>query len=122
MRRKPLKLRNLKPRTPDAAVIAQIKKLKPNLSKPCPIRFFLYFSAEEGALRSAIELRKQGFIVEVVPSQRKYQWLCLALKELMPDVTALTTFRGKMVELAQKYQGEYDGWEAEIANESSDGS
>lgn len=120
MRRKPLKLRNLRPRTPDAAVIAQIKRLKPNMSKPCPIRFFLYFTTEEGALNSAIELRKQDFTVDVVSSTGKYHWLCLALKELNPEITALTTLRGIMVELAQKYQGEYDGWEAEIANESSD--
>ena len=117
MKRKPSKLRNLKPRTPDAAVIAQIKKLKPNLSKPCPIRFFLYFPSEISAINSASELRENEFTVDVASSIGKFKWLCLATKEMFPDVTTLTTLRGSMVELAMKYGGEYDGWEAELSND-----
>ncbi len=117
MKRKLPKLRNLKPRTVDAAVIAQIGKLKPNLSKPCPIRFFLYFPTENSAANSAIELRNKEFTVEIISSIGKLRWLCLATKEMFPEVTTLTTLRGSMVELAMKYDGVYDGWEAELSNE-----
>ena len=117
MKRKPLKLRNLKPRTLDAAVIAQIVKLKPNLSKPCPIRFFLYFPSEISAINSATELRDKEFTVEVVSSIGKFKWLCLATREMFPEVTTLTTLRCSIVDLAKKYGGEYDGWEAELSND-----
>jgi hypothetical protein len=118
MKRKPVKLRNLKPRTPDAAVIAQIRKLKPNLCRACPIRFFLYFSSQSDATKSANELRDKDFSVEVISSKGKLQWLCLASKEIVPEITTLATLRGGLVELALKYGGEYDGWEAEIADDS----
>ena len=118
MKRKQPKLRNLKPRTIDAAVVAQIQKLRPNLSKPCPISFFLYFSSEDAATRSANELRNNDFTVDVVSSIGKLKWLCLASKDMIPETTTLATLRGNMVELAYKYGGEYDGWETEISDDS----
>ena len=118
MKHKQPKLRNLKPRTPDAAVVAQIKKLRPHLSKPCPIRFFLYYSTEDDATRSANDLRAMDFKVDVLSSIGKLKWLCLASKDLFPETNTLATLRGYMVELAIKYGGEYDGWEAELADDS----
>ena len=119
MKRKLSKLRNLKPRTPDAAVVAQIQKIRPGFSKPCPIRFFLYFSSKDAAAKSANELCKEGFTVEVISSIGKLKWLCLALKIMIPETAALAYLRGSMVELAMKYGGKYDGWEAEIDDESN---
>ncbi len=118
MKRKQPKLRNLKPRTPDAAVVAQIRKLRPHLSKPCPIRFFLYFPSEDAAARSANELRDRDFTADIVSSIGKLKWLCLASKDMIPEITTLATLRGSMIELAFKYGGEYDGWEAELADDS----
>lgn len=118
IKRKPLKLRNLKPRTVDAAVVAQIQKIRPHLSKPCPIRFFLYFSSEDTATKAATELHKRNFIVDVVLSTDTLKWLCLASKVMIPETTTLVDLRGNMVELAYKYGGEYDGWEAEIIDDS----
>ena len=111
------KLRNLRPRTPEAAVVAQIRKLRPNLSNECPIRFFLYFATEDAANKAATVLRQGSFVVEVVPSIGASPWLCLATKDMLPETTTLVELRRDMVELACKYGGEYDGWEAEINDE-----
>ncbi|RPI03646.1 MAG: ribonuclease E inhibitor RraB [Ignavibacteriae bacterium] len=120
MKHKQPKLRNLKPRTIDAAVIAQIQKIRPHLSKPCPIRFFLYFPSEDAATKSAIELRDKDFIAEVSLSIGPLKWLCLALKNMIPETTVLVRLHEIMDDLASKYGGQYDGWEAEIADDSND--
>ncbi|MBN1398620.1 MAG: ribonuclease E inhibitor RraB [Bacteroidetes bacterium] len=114
MKRKPPKLRNLKPRTPDAAVVALIKKMRPGFSKSCPVSFYFYFPAKDAAMKSTDELRNKGFEVEVALSAGSPQYLCLASKNMVPETTELVNLRESMVDLAFKYGGNYDGWEAAI--------
>lgn len=117
VKRKPPKSWNPKPRTVDEAVIAQIHRIRPNLKKSCPISFYLYFPTEEAAAKSAMELRNKGFITEVNSSIGKLKWLCLATKDMIPETKLLTKLRGEMMDIVLKYDGEYDGWEAEISND-----
>jgi hypothetical protein len=120
MNPKKTKPRNFKPRTIDAAVVALIEKRGPGLSKPCPINFYLYFSSEEAALKSAMELRKMDFSAEVVPSAGSKNWLCLASRAMIPEPSRLVDLRSAMVVIAMRYEGEYDGWEAEIHDETEE--
>lgn len=118
MKKKLPKLRNLKPRNPDAAVVAQIRMLRPNLSASCPTRFFFYFTTEEMTTNAANELRLKGFEVDVVPPIGTLKWLCLVTKKMFAETAALVELREEFVKLARKYKGEYDGWETEISDES----
>jgi len=56
--------------------------------------------------------------LEIVPSIGASPWFCLATKDMLPETAALVVLRGDMVKLARQYGGEYDGWEAEISDES----
>jgi hypothetical protein len=119
VKRKQARMRHLKPRTPDAAVVAQIQKIRPGFSKPCPISFYLYFPSEECAKKSASELQAEQYEVDVVLSTGSSKWLCLATKKMIPETPSLVELRGRMIALAFKYGGEYDGWEAEISEDSA---
>ena len=65
-------------------------------------------------MKSADELRNKGFEVEVELSPGSSQYLCLASKNMIPETTELVNLRESMVDLAFKYGGKYDGWEAAI--------
>ncbi len=114
MKRKIHRSVNIMPKTADTAAIAQIQKLRPGLSGSCPISFYLYFSSKDDAAKSASELKKMDFGVKVTPSIGVNNWLCLATKEMVPEKSKLTNLRSDMIDIAFKYGGTYDGWEAEI--------
>jgi len=99
---------------PDAAVLEQLKKAGSNLSKPHKIDFYLYFPDENAARRAAKEIKDAGFGTEVRPAATGSDWLCLATKTMVPELSSLKKIRSDFTSLANAEKGEYDGWEAAI--------
>lgn len=99
---------------PDQQVLDQLKDAGSNLNKPHPIEFFLYFPTEELANRAASEVKGEGFNVKVELGADNSSWLCLATKQMIPENVELVRLRKRFDEIAQKFQGEYDGWGAGV--------
>ena len=99
---------------PDQQVLDQLKKAGSNLSKPHQIEFFLYFPTEDSANRAAVDLRKVECNVKVELGADTTSWLCLATKQMIPKHSEFLKLRKTFNEIAQKLNGEYDGWGTEI--------
>jgi len=98
--------------TGDAGVIAQLRKLGSDLSKPHPVEFFLYFPTEVGANRVADKLATQGFTSTVKPaaSGSSLPWHTFATLQIVPTIGAMAKLRAELSELSASEGGEYDGW------------
>lgn len=83
-------------------------------STPHSIAHFLYLPAEENAAAIAGELARLGFIVQELPPEQDEDWLVLARHEIVPTETAIIATRAQLTELAERFGGNYDGWEAEV--------
>ena len=62
------------------------------------------------AERAALQIRETGFQVEVMRAAKGNDWLCLATKSMVPEVSALQQIRRDFSSLAGMLKGEYDGW------------
>ena len=101
--------------SPDAQVIAQLKKAGSNVSKPHPIEFYLYFPTREAAERVAGKVRALGCgIKRVDPAASGPGWLVLATKTMVPIEAELVKLRKEFEFLAKVEKGEYDGWETQV--------
>jgi hypothetical protein len=104
------------PKSGDALVLAQLKKAGSDLSRPHPIEFFLYLPTQEAAENAANQIRDKGFDVKVDRAAEGPNWLCLATKSMVPDLTTLEGLRIEFGGIAQSLGGEYDGWGTPTVN------
>ena len=98
----------------DESVIAQLRSAGSDLSKPHKIEFFFYFPSMAAAEQAASRVRDDGFQVEVSQAAQESNWLCLATKTMVPELSALQKIRSEFESLAASLDGEYDGWETEV--------
>jgi hypothetical protein len=71
---------------PDEAVIIQLQKAGSDLSKPHSIDFYLYFADESAAQQAAARMRQTGYQAEVKRAAKGEDWLCLATKQVVPEL------------------------------------
>ncbi len=107
--------------TPDGAVLSLLHRIGADVSKLHRTNFYLYFRSRSSAELVGVELTASGFSVVVDKSAGGYKWLCLASKEMAPQARELSSLRNKFSDLAKKFDGEYDGWEAEMSPEDGNG-
>lgn len=95
---------------PDEAVLNLLSKSKADLSKERLISFYLYFPDQEKAVIAETELKTLGFEVECSQSSDEKNWLCLASNHFRPTYSILTSLRKKLEHIAERFDGNYDGW------------
>jgi hypothetical protein len=76
--------------------------------------FYLYFPAEAGARAAGERLKKESFAVEVRRAANADEWLCLARKQLTPKTAPFAEYSRIFEMLATEFNGDFDGWEAEV--------
>lgn len=81
-----------------------------------PVHFFFYSDEEADAYRLAEELKQLDFkILEVTNcSSDMDQWLCLAEMLLVPEPGVMDRCTRLLLDLAERYDSLYDGWETRI--------
>jgi len=106
----------------DLDILARLKELGSDLSKPHEADFFLYFPSEEMAKSASSEIEKEGYSVRVnvvkPPCWKRLFsraiWSCCASKSIVPEkekiLETIEWFNG----IAQRFCGEYDGWGSEV--------
>lgn len=75
---------------------------------------YLYFPVKRRAKVAVTALKGQGFLVELRPGADDGLWLVLAKHRVLPTEEAVGKIRAMFEDLAQRGDGEYDGWEAEV--------
>lgn len=87
-----------------------------DLEQPRHVLHYLYVLSEGTAYLVAAEMSAAGWFVEIdAPELGESEWLVLAQhlsSVLTPDAVLRT--RVFFQQLARKYVGEYDGWEASV--------
>lgn len=99
----------------DRETLDAMKKHGADLSKPTEISFYLYFPAEDDAENAAAELRRSGYGAEVRPPLPNFdEWLCYASREMVPTPKGIDDARSELESLADRFGGDFDGWEAAV--------
>jgi hypothetical protein len=76
------------------------------------MKHYLYFPTEEGAKAVGELLRDRGYEVHIRKSAADENWLLLATSCMPETKEQMNDLRNEMEDLAAKFDGEYDGWEA----------
>lgn len=95
-------------------VLAQLRHGGSDTSKPHHFDFYLYLPTEAAAREAGQRLTKRDYRVEVRPAAKGPNWLCLAKTALTPDTAPLAEIESLFTQLAQEFQGEFDGWESDV--------
>lgn len=78
------------------------------------VDFYFYFPNEFQAHQAGAALQNLQFKTQVYFSKYGNNWLCLAKKNITVSSRRLTELRKWMEDLADRYEGEYDGWETMV--------
>ena len=98
---------------PDEAALKQLRNAGADLSKQHNIEFFVYFPSQFAAEKAAIRIKKSGFHTSIKNSE-KGDWLCLAKKKMVPELSKIRNFRTEFGHLIETFNGKYDGWGTEV--------
>jgi regulator of RNase E activity RraB len=94
----------------DLQTLKRLEEAGSDLSKPHELEFFLYFPNKASADAAAADIREQGFVVEVRPPGEGSDWLCFAVKTVVPTYEAISAISREFNAIAEARGGEYDGW------------
>jgi hypothetical protein len=104
-------------RTPDERTLAALAEAGSDLSKPTEVNFYLYLPTEGHARSAADVAQNEGYSAEVRPPLEGYTtWLCLLSRVMIPRRADLEGARRRLEALAESLGGEFDGWEAAVAD------
>jgi regulator of RNase E activity RraB len=98
----------------DAGSLDELARAGSDLSRAHRIEFFLFLPSRHAADEVAEELRREGFSVEVGQGEHPSDWLCLATREMLPELAALRSWRQRLTVMAESRHGVYDGWGTEV--------
>ena len=99
----------------DGLVLDQLREIGTDLTKPRDARFYLYVLTEDDARAAADALLAEGYATEIAPSatpRSGHPWLVLASRDMVVDADTIAEARRLFGGLADRYSGDYDGWEA----------
>jgi Regulator of ribonuclease activity B len=96
----------------DQLVIAQLRALGADLTRPRHVRHYLYFAEEEDARHAARDIEHAGYDVTVTePDEAAHVWTVLAEGYRIVGADTVAGFRAWFEHIAAELHGEYDGWE-----------
>jgi regulator of RNase E activity RraB len=97
----------------DKQAVAELAAVS-DADAPHLILHYVYLPSSEAAALIANELRNRGFSVEQRLGADGINWLVLARHVAVPSETLMASTRRSIETLVEKFDGEYDGWEAEV--------
>jgi hypothetical protein len=103
----------------DSTAVEAFRKAGGDATRPVMLRHYLYFALEYEARVVAAQLGQEGFETELRNAVLNSGVLLLARREETLSVERIHELRAKLNELALSQKGEYDGWEAELADGES---
>lgn len=83
---------------------------------------FRFMSCDEGSLyRLAAVLKRMGYKIDLEYHRLYDNWTCIADRWLRPGEEPLDTICFRILNLAEKFEVTFDGWETVISGEKSVG-
>lgn len=101
------------PRPEDLQVLQELSKVS-NMAFKHEVVHYLYFKRKGDAAAVVKDLKRAGFEAENNLSADRSNWLVLAKHQVVPTEEAIDSAVTRMEEVAKKYSGQYDGWEAGV--------
>jgi hypothetical protein len=98
----------------DAATLKQLRIAGADLAKPTEVINYLYFPKEANAKQAGQELIRAGYRTRSNPSDVTGDYLVVAEVELVLTPENVATLRRTMEDIAARFKGDYDGWEAAV--------
>jgi hypothetical protein len=101
----------------DIAVLGEMMKAGADLTKPRHVLYYLYFASQEPAETGAVDGRAAGYTCEVRDPLPEYpdQWrLVCERSNAVLDIPAVRNADDVFQDIADRHQGEFDGWEASV--------
>lgn len=98
----------------DQKILDHLKERGSDLTIPHEIEFYVYFPTEQAAQTASPEITKKGFRVHILADPSGNRWLCLSLKEFIPELEAIKIIQKKFDDLAKPYGGKCDGWGTQV--------
>jgi hypothetical protein len=106
----------------DAIVLRELRKRGSDLSKPTDIVFYLYIPSLQDARSSVQELDRDGLsahyeqpLGRLSDGSFEKRYSVIAHARATPTIEHLRSYRTIFRNLARRFRGEYDGWEAAVA-------
>ena len=100
----------------DRATLATFGSAGGNPTRPTEVRFFLYFPSRRDAERAARTAGTPELAASVQPPvMRGGDWLLLLSGTMVPSEGAIRHATTRLEAVAEAFGGEYDGWEAKVA-------
>lgn len=100
----------------DQKVLDQLVQLGSDLRKERHSIHYFYFETEAGANQARKELERMQFEVlsgaEIESEPATRRWPLTAERTAVVNQNVIRVLRRPFTEIAEKYGGEYDGWEA----------
>jgi regulator of RNase E activity RraB len=90
-----------------------------DITKPREILHYLYFPSEDLARNAVEELSKSGYEDSEKLSMHSTAdaakpWVVIGRKETVVNAKTIADMRMHFTEIAHRYRGDYDGWEAAV--------
>lgn len=101
----------------DLLVLHQLMQAGADLKQPRHTVHYLYFASPEAATAASHEAQERGFDAEVREPLPDYpgQWsLVCGRHRVVVDPATVREHCDLFEELAERHEGEYDGWEASV--------
>ncbi len=98
----------------DQEILEHLKERGSDLTLPHEIEFYVYFPSEQAAQTASHGITQEGFRIHLLADPSGNRWLCLALKEFIPDLETIKTYQQKFDDLAKPYGGKCDGWGTQV--------
>ena len=95
-------------------LIKLLKERGSDLKKPHAVEFYVYLPTRILANKLAKKIQKQGFDVHVFSDPSGARWLCLPIKNIVPNAKALASIQKHFNTLAQPFGGQCDGWGTQV--------
>ena len=99
----------------DAKVIATLKATGADVSKSTEIIHYLYVPKELDARAAARALEEKEFSLTIrPPGPQDRTWMVKATEKGTPSIEHFDATRPLFRDLARRFDGQYDGWEAAV--------
>lgn len=98
----------------DSATLRQLRAAGADLAKATDVINYLYFPKEANARQAGQELVRSGYRIRSSPSEVTGDYLLVAERELVPSPENVAALRRTMEDIASRFKGDYDGWEAAV--------
>lgn len=98
----------------DRHILRLLKKKGSNFRKTHAVEFYVYFKTKSAAKKTLPKIKRSGFHVELLSDSSGKRWICLSIREMLPQYKTIQRFKKKLDSLAKPLGGHCDSWGTQV--------